>query len=77
MLTIGTDVWYAVTAPDGAIYGTAGTVVKVPRSASGNYTVLSDDQVVFQRYHELPIHVLSVIPRRSERLLGRSASPEY
>ena len=77
MLTIGTDVWYAVTAPDGAIYGTAGTVVNVPRRASGNYTVLSDDQEVFQRHHALPIDVLTVIPKRSERLLKRSASPEY
>ena len=77
MLTIGTRVWYAVTAPDGAIHSTAGTVVKVPRRASGNYTVLSDDQEVFQRHHALPIDVLTVIPKRSERLQGRSASPEY
>ena len=46
MLTIGTRVWYAVTAPDGAIHATRGTVVTVPRRASGNYTVLSDDQEV-------------------------------
>ena len=76
MLSIGTRVWYAVTAPGGAIHVTAGTVVTVPRCASGNYTVLSDDQEVFQRYHALPIDVLTVIPRRSERLRRRSVSPE-
>ena len=77
MLTIDTRVWYAITAPDGSVYATAGTVVNVPSRASGNYTVLSDDQEVFQRYHALPIDVLTVIPRRSERLQGRSASPGY
>ena len=77
MLTINTSVWFSVTAPDGAIYASAGTVVRVPSRASGTYTVMSDDRVVFQHYHDLTIHELTVIPRRSERLLFRSISPEY
>ena len=77
MLSIGTRVWFAVTAPDGAIYTTAATVVRVPSRTSGTYTVMSDDRVVFQHYHDLTTNELNVIPRRSERLLGRSASPEY
>ena len=84
MLTIGTRVWYAVTSPNGATYRTAGTVVEVPRRASGNYTVLSDNGLALrdnesarQRRSELPINALTVIPKRSLRLQCRSASPEY
>ena len=77
MLTIGTRVWFAVTAPDGAIHATGGTVVRKPSRASGTYTVMSDDQVVFQQYHELTIAELNVIPRRSARLQERSMSSEY
>ena len=78
MLSINTRVYFAVTAPDGAIHATKGTVVEVPRLSSGNYTVLSDvTSEVFQRYHALASDWITVIPRRSERLLGRSASPEY
>ena len=75
MLTIGTRVWCAVTAPDGAIHATAGTVVEVPPRASGNYTVLSDDQNVFPRYLVLPADVLTVIPKRSLRLQLRVFDP--
>ena len=76
-LTIETRVWYTVTSSDEGTYKVAGTVVKVPRHASGNYTVLSDNVSARQRYHERPIDALSVIPKRSLRLLFREMSEEY
>ena len=75
MLTIGTRVWYADTSPNGATYTTYGTVVGVPRRASGNYTVLSDDVWPRARRSELPIDALTVIPKRSLRLQLREFDP--
>ena len=77
MLTTGTRVWYAVTAPNGATYRTCGTVVEVPLRASGNYTVLSDDAGHGARRSELPIDELTVIPKRSVRLQCREGIQTY
>jgi len=79
MLTVGTRVQFYVMH---SVYDVelAGVIVETPRLATGNYTVLADT-IVFANswareegnialtHYELPEVRLTVIPRRSRRLV--------
>ena len=80
MLTVGTRVTFSVLDPRVHDPQLAGVIVETPRLATGNYTVLADTILwassfareegnIALTHYELPEVRLTVIPRRSRRLV--------